>query len=104
MPGPSTESRKVKLDEVNTKAIPYPMALGRDNAGCQYVIDLTDYPPGLLHVPEKGEWWWIEHKTTRWTLAKLAEDDQMKDMVPGQHFGLQLEHDDLQVINWMNKL
>ncbi len=97
----SASTRKVTLEDVNTSAQPAPIALARDPAGSQLVIDLTVIPVGLASVPEVGQVWWVEHRTTRWTLIKLADDMSMQDQVPGASLGVVA---DMQALSWMQKL
>lgn len=71
MPTPrSTDTALVLITDVNLSAAPFPIAVGFDRHRQNFKIDLRVLS-GIDHIPEVGEYYWIERRYGWWTIASL---------------------------------
>jgi len=69
---------RVTVNDVNTAAVPWPVARVRTVANREMTVLLSLLPGGMTVLPKPGEVWWIERRTTVWTFLyrELAYDGE----------------------------
>lgn len=75
----------IAITEVNTDAMPWPVAIGEDANQAEYRVDLRIQPAGGTYtLPKTGESWWISIVAGHWALSRrMLRATELTGLVPG---------------------